>query len=75
LRQPIAVTAWTRGECAGDNLRARAILAACGAGARSDEALEAVAATRAAIPTPALRLLSLRTLGDSLRPVTAYFGM
>jgi predicted carbohydrate-binding protein with CBM5 and CBM33 domain len=34
-------------ECAADNLSARAMLAACGAVARSDEALEAVAAARA----------------------------
>jgi hypothetical protein len=41
------MTDWTRCECAGDNLSGRAILAACGAGTRSDEALEAVAAPRA----------------------------
>jgi len=47
LRQPIAMTAWKRCECAGDNLSARAILAYGRVVARSDEALEAVAAARA----------------------------
>jgi hypothetical protein len=41
------MTAWKRCECAGDNLSARAILAYGRVVARSDEALEAVAAARA----------------------------
>jgi hypothetical protein len=42
-----AMTAWKRCECAGDTLSARAMLAACGAVAPSNEALEGVAAARA----------------------------
>jgi hypothetical protein len=73
------MTAWTRLECAGDKLSARAIFASGRIVARSDEALEVVRLRgRAAIPTPIWRPVSLRIadiVWRFLRPVMAYFGM
>ena len=74
LRQPIAMTAWTRLEYAGDNLSARAMLASGRVVARSDEPLKLWwLRGRAAIAMPASRPESLR-IADIVRRSSAPCG-